>query len=152
MDASESNFSCVDYSRVNDRGQSRSFLVAAKAKVAQLTEAAVDCRCRLELQAVVNGSRPAKSIADHHILPMNHRFLWSEFKTVQPRIYSDAHLSSSSTRMRPPNGKKASRCRLMFAGSLDRIPTTRRRMSGRNGECHQPPQQNFALSKFIACS
>ncbi|XP_062713903.1 uncharacterized protein LOC134290730 [Aedes albopictus] len=87
VDASESNFACMAYFRVIDRGQPRCSLVAAKAKVAPLKPLSIP---RLELQAAVIGSRLAKSIEEYHTLPISRRFLWSDSKTVLSWINSDA--------------------------------------------------------------
>ncbi|XP_055542701.1 uncharacterized protein LOC129728292 [Wyeomyia smithii] len=87
VDASESAFTCVVYFRMIDRGQPRCALVASKAKVAPLKPLSIP---RLELQAVVIGSRIAKSVTEYHSLPVYRRFYWSDSKTVLSWIKSDA--------------------------------------------------------------
>ncbi|XP_055615978.1 uncharacterized protein LOC129762031 [Toxorhynchites rutilus septentrionalis] len=78
VDASELAYTALSYFRIIDRGIVRVALVAAKSEVAPLQALSIP---RLELQTAVLGVRLAKTVVEHHSIPVQRRIFWSDSST-----------------------------------------------------------------------
>ncbi|XP_053691744.1 uncharacterized protein LOC128740235 [Sabethes cyaneus] len=85
VDASTEAYASVVYIRFMVAGKPRCALVGAKAKVAPIKPLSVP---RLELQAATVGTRFLQYIIDHHKLPFNQKYLWTDSSTVMHWIHS----------------------------------------------------------------
>lgn len=88
VDASEAEYSCVAYFRLDTDNGTQVALVGAKTKVAPLKTLSIP---RLELKAAVLGVRFLETIQNHHEFTIHSRYCWSDSGTVLAWIHSHDH-------------------------------------------------------------